>query len=142
MMTDDAGMPKIDPDQRALRVELLISRLLQAGVVTSLFCIAFGTTLSFKRHPDYRSTPSELARLTSPGAAFPHTLGEVWAGAKQFRGQAIVAVGLLILIATPVLRVAVSIIAFVYQRDWIFVGITTAVLVLLLLSFVLGRAAG
>jgi uncharacterized membrane protein len=40
--------------------------------------------------------------------------------------------GLLLLIATPVLRVAVSMLAFVYQRD----------LTLLLTSFVLGKAGG
>ena len=41
---------------------------------------------------------------------------------------------------TPVVRVAVSILAFRAQRDRTYVLITSAVLVLLLLSFVLGRA--
>jgi uncharacterized membrane protein len=50
--------------------------------------------------------------------------------------------GLLLLIATPVLRVAVSILAFVYQRDRAFVAITSIVLALLLTSFVLGRGGG
>jgi uncharacterized membrane protein len=46
------------------------------------------------------------------------------------------------LIATPVLRVAISVLAFVYQRDRTFVVITTVVLALLLTSFVLGRGGG
>ena len=50
------------------------------------------------------------------------------------------AAGLLLLILTPVVRVAVSILAFRAQRDRTYVLITSAVLVLLLLSFVLGRA--
>jgi uncharacterized membrane protein len=50
--------------------------------------------------------------------------------------------GLLLLIATPVLRVAVSVLAFVYQRDRTFVIITSVVLTLLLASFVLGKAGG
>jgi uncharacterized membrane protein len=42
--------------------------------------------------------------------------------------------GLLILIATPVARVAFSLFAFSYQRDWTYVVITAMVLALLLYS--------
>jgi uncharacterized membrane protein len=129
-------------DARVRRVELVISRLLRIGVVTSLLIVTWGTVISFVRHPDYTSVPSELQRLTRPGAAFPHTLGDVWRGLKQGRGQAIVTAGLLLLIATPVLRVAVSILGFVYERDRTFVAITATVLMLLLLSFLLGKAGG
>jgi len=48
-------------------------------------------------------------------------------------------VGLLLLIATPVMRAAVSIFAFVYQHDRTFVIITSVVLAILLLSFALGH---
>jgi len=44
----------------------------------------------------------------------------------------------MLLIATPVARVAVSVVVFLLQRDWIFVGITLVVLAVLLLSFWLG----
>ncbi len=47
-------------------------------------------------------------------------------------GLAVIRFGLLILIATPVARVAVSIIAFGLERDWIYVGITALVLAILL----------
>jgi len=63
-----------------------------------------------------------------------------WAGVRALRGRAIVILGLLLLIATPVVRVAVSIFAFIYQGDRIFTLITAVVLCLLLLSFVLGKA--
>lgn len=39
--------------------------------------------------------------------------------------------GLLILMATPILRVTVSLVAYVRMRDWFFVGTTVAVFVLL-----------
>jgi len=70
------------------------------------------------------------------------TTGTVWEGVLHLRGSSIVTAGLLLLIATPVLRVAVSIFAFVYQKDWTFVIITTVVLALLLLSFWLGKGGG
>jgi uncharacterized membrane protein len=50
--------------------------------------------------------------------------------------------GLLLLIATPVMRVAFSVLVFVYQHDRVFVVITSIVLTLLLVSFVLGRGGG
>jgi uncharacterized membrane protein len=127
---------------RAGRVERVISTLLRCGVISSLVIIVLGTLLSFAHHRDYASSPLELARLTRPGAAFPHTLAEVADGARRLRGQAITTIGLLVLLATPVARVAVSILAFLYERDRVFVVLTATVLLLLLLSFVLGRAGG
>ena len=50
--------------------------------------------------------------------------------------------GLILLIATPVARVAVSVLVFVVERDGAFVLITLFVLILLLLSFLLGKAGG
>jgi uncharacterized membrane protein YfcA len=50
---------------------------------------------------------------------------------------------LLILLATPVIRVAVSIVAFALERDWLYVGITLLVLALLLTSILaLGNIFG
>jgi uncharacterized membrane protein len=127
---------------RVRRVELAISALLRVGVIVSLAIIVAGTILSFVHHPTYVSSAAELARLTKPGAAFPHTLAQVLAGLREGRGQAVVVLGLLVLIATPVARVAVSILGFFYQRDRAFVIFTSVVLALLLLSFWLGRVEG
>lgn len=104
--------------------------------------VVAGVLISFLHHPSYVSSPSELQRLTQPGAAFPHTVRAVISGLRDLQGRAVVMVGLLLLIATPVLRVAVSIFIFVYERDWVFVAITSIVLLLLLTSFLLGKAGG
>jgi uncharacterized membrane protein len=45
-------------------------------------------------------------------------------------------VGLLVLLATPVARVAASIGGYCLERDWLFVGLTTIVLVELGLSVI------
>jgi uncharacterized membrane protein len=120
------------------QIEVLISRLLRAGVVISLATLAAGLLLMFIHHPGYLRSAVDLQRLTSPGAAFPRTLREVADGLLAMRGQAVVVVGLLLLIATPIMRVAVSIAGFVLQRDRAFVVITSVVLALLLVSFLLG----
>jgi uncharacterized membrane protein len=126
-------------DERVRKVELAISALLRIGVLTSLLVVLAGTALTFVHHPHYLSSRHDLGPLTKPGAVFPHSLPSLIHGLEQGQGRAIVMAGLLLLIATPVLRVAVSVLAFVYQRDRTFVVITTVVLALLLTSFALGR---
>jgi len=122
------------------RVEIVISTMLRAGVITSVAIIYIGMAVSFVRHPSYANDPQRLTQLTSQDAPFPHSLRDVFSGVMSFRGQAIMALGLLILIATPVLRVAISIVGFVVQKDRVFVAITCTVLALLMLSFLLGHA--
>ncbi len=119
--------------------EIVISHLLRIGVTTSMVVILVGLVLMFVHHPSYVHMGPDLARLTSPGAAFPRTLDEVAAGLRTLRGQAVVAFGLILLISTPILRVAASIVAFAIERDLVYVLITTTVLVVLLTSFLLGR---
>ena len=128
-----------DWERRVEKVETIISYTLRAGVIISILVVVAGTIISFVHHTDYLTSTDQLKRLTRPGAAFPHTLAELAAGLAAFRGQAIVGTGLLLLIATPVARVAISIVAFLFQRDRTFVIITSTVLTLLLLSFFLGR---
>ena len=141
-MTDVRNSLNYEPapvDQKVRKVELLISRLLRTGVVTSLTVIILGTILTFIHHPSFTNSPKDLARLTKPGAAFPRSLKQVVQGARSLEGRAVVVAGLLLLILTPVLRVAVSIGAFVFEEDPVFVLITSIVLALLVASFFLGR---
>jgi len=127
----------------AARIELLISTLLRIGVTLSLSIVVLGTIVTFIHHSDYRTNPGVLPTLTQPEkATFPHTLHAVVTGLAAFTGQSLVILGLILLIATPILRVAISIFIFLHDHDRIFVYITSLVLALLLLSFVLGKAGG
>ena len=126
-------------DRRVVRVEIVISWVLRVGVVTSLAIVVAGLVLIFVHHPELLTSTTRLHDLTQRGAVFPHTLSDVFQGLIRTRGEATVAFGLLLLILTPVTRVAVSILAFLYQRDRVFTFITLTVLIILLMSFVIGR---
>jgi uncharacterized membrane protein len=128
--------------ERAGRTEVMISALLRSGVITSLAIVVAGTILSFVHHPDYLRSPAAYARLTAPPASPFRTLGDVVDGLRHARGQALVELGLLVLIATPVLRVGASIGLFAIQRNRVFVATTSLVFTLLVTSFLLGRASG
>jgi uncharacterized membrane protein len=123
-------------------VEIVISTLLRVGVIVSLAIVVAGLVLSFAHHREYWSSPSMLKQITTPGRIVPHSIGDVVKGLGQLKGEAVIAMGLLLLIATPVLRVAVSIAVFLIERDWIFVVVTVLVLAMLILSFFLGRVEG
>jgi len=49
-------------------------------------------------------------------------------------GRGIIQLGLLLLIATPIARVAFSVFGFAEERDWMYVGFTLIVLLILLYS--------
>lgn len=119
----------------------LISRLLRTGVAVSALLVVSGMILVFHHHPDYRSSKDELRALTSASTPYPHTIPDVLRSVRDGRGQGIAMLGLLLLIATPVARVAVSIVLFAIERDWQYVIITMLVLALLVLSFVLGAVS-
>src|SRR5439155_13840744 len=110
MAMSPADQPQVpicnEPDPKLFRIESLISTLLRVGVILSLSIVVAGILLTFFRHPEYRDSADELNRLTQPGAAFPHTLRAVAEGMAEGHGQAFVMLGLILLIATPIVRVA------------------------------------
>ena len=74
-----------------------------------------------------------------PGATDPTDFSGLLAGLGALRPIAIAQAGLLVLIATPVIRVGVSLVAFAIERDRLYVALTSVVLALLLVSLVLVR---
>jgi uncharacterized membrane protein YfcA/uncharacterized membrane protein len=103
----------------------IIGWVLQGGVILSAAVIIFGIFLE-----SLQPNKFEPQKLQS----FPQTFSQVWAGLLILRPQAVIALGLLLLIATPVVRVAISIVAFAVERDRRFVIITSLVLLILLFS--------
>ena len=121
-------------------VEVMLVVLLRVCVWLSLAVMAFGMVVSFIHHPYYLSSADPLAYLKGNDRTFIASIGELITGLRDFRGQSIVVLGLLMLIATPVLRVAVSLAEFAREKDWSYVLITSIVLIVLLISFMLGKA--
>lgn len=128
-------------EREQVPVETLIGWVLRAGVVISVSIIVIGLALTFFHHPEYVSSEEALRQLIDPERRQLDSRAGVWRGLLQQRGQAIVMLGLLLLIATPVMRVAASIFIFARERDRLYVAITTLVLLLLLTSFFLGAHA-
>ncbi|HEX8994617.1 MAG TPA: TSUP family transporter [Ktedonobacterales bacterium] len=125
----------LDQRRRSLvrQSEIVISNVLRGGVLLSAGVILIGSLLYYLR------PAAERAGY----ATYPHTLGQVATAVATGNPEGIITLGLLILLATPVLRVAVSIVAFALERDWLYTGVTLLVLALLLASILaLGQIFG
>jgi uncharacterized membrane protein len=133
--------PEQTPDQTAQvvpvspprdeRMDLLISYVLRGGVLLSAGLLILGALLY--------GVSALRGSAPASSATFPHSLSEVFSGLARGDPLAVLALGLLVLLLTPVARVLISIFAFARERDWLYVGITTLVLLILLASFLLGR---
>jgi uncharacterized membrane protein len=103
---------------------------LRSGVLLAAAIVLIGGIGNLLQHgstaPSYRPFHGEPAQYTSAPAIVHAALHGDWLGWIQL--------GLLVLIATPVARVALAVGAFASERDWIYVGITLLVLGVLLYS--------
>ena len=118
-----------EPDQRLRQAELIISHVLRGGVVASAGIIAIGVLRFYL----------QMAFTGHDTLSYPHTLPTVIEQLTRGEPLAIVMLGLLVLLLTPILRVAISIVVFALERDWLYTVITLLVLLILLVSLLLGR---
>ena len=121
-------------DQTEQRMDEIMGRLLRTGVILAAVFVLTGGVVYVVRHPepvtDYRVFQGEPEELrTVPGIIHE---------ALALHGRGLIQLGLLILIATPIARVAFSVVAFLYQRDWTYVVVTLVVLGLLVYSLLGG----
>jgi len=115
-------------------VEQLVGRVLQVGVLVAAVTVLAGASLMLARG----GTAPDVFRTFRPEASALRTVGGIVRGARALDGGAVVQLGLVLLVATPVARVALTLVAFLLQRDRLYVVLTAVVLGLLLFGLVHG----
>jgi uncharacterized membrane protein len=132
--------------EKVLRAEMLISWVLAIGVGLSggIAGVGLVSRLLDLGTPSAQSSQSLIGELMSggeiPGLHPVAAPGELLRGTLHWQPDILITLGLLLLIALPILRVAMTVIIFLHERDWPFVGITLVVLTVLLSGIFLGRA--
>lgn len=126
-------------EEKVRKVELAISLVLRIGVVVSVVVIASGLGLMFAHHGAYLPIRGHFSykELTSKSTPFPHSFSSLGSSIAHGDGRGIVVLGVLILILTPILRVAVGVLSFVYEKDPPMALVTLFVLIVLVGSFFL-----
>ncbi|WP_188552902.1 DUF1634 domain-containing protein [Edaphobacter dinghuensis] len=112
------------------RMEIIMGRLLQAGVLLASTVVLAGGVLYVRRHfgssVDYRTFAGEPANLRSISGLF-----------RLLRAgdpAAVIQLGAILLIATPVARVVFAVVGFALERDRFYVAVSLIVLAVLAAS--------
>jgi uncharacterized membrane protein len=118
-------------------LELILGNLLRSGVLLSAAVVFAGACVYLAHHAHepanyrvFRGEPTDFR--TIPGVVH---------SAMHGRGQGLIQLGLLLLIATPIARVSFSVVGFAIERDRLYVVFTLIVLAVLLFSL-LGSGMG
>lgn len=116
------------------KLEQVVSVLLRTGVLLSGAIVLIGGIYYLLRHAgevtDYRAFHGQ--------PAIDRSVSAIVLGAISLRPRSIIQLGILLLIATPIVRVAFSLVGFAFEGDRKYVAITAIVLTVLLYSLIAG----
>ncbi len=118
------------PEWNDRRIEIIIGTLLKWGVMLAAAVVMTGGLLFLSKHGGEHLNYHIFQGAKSPLRSFEGILN----GVKHFERKAIIQLGLVMLILTPIARVALSIFAFFKERDWLYVVISSIVFIFLLIS--------
>lgn len=117
------------------RIETWVGVMLRTGVLIAAAVVLTGGVLYLAQNrgprPDYTHFHGEPARLLS--------LSGIGHGVMMLDARSIIMLGLLLLIATPVARVGMCIVGFLFERDRMYVTVSSVVLVILMYSLFFHR---
>lgn len=112
------------------QVDQLLGNLLRIGVIVATIVAVIGGVLLLVQ----RGLAPASGHVFSGEPPELRSVGGILRGAAALHPDAIVQLGLVLLIATPVARVAMSLVAFILQRDRVYVVVTLVVLAVLIFS--------
>lgn len=128
------GEPASGSDFDDARMEQVMGRLLQSGVLLAAGVVLAGGVLYLLAHAgertNYRVFVARPVGLRHPVALFR--------GIASGNASAIIQLGILLLVATPIGRVVFAVIAFVRERDRLYIAVSLTVLGVLLFGMLRG----
>ena len=114
------------------RIENIIGNMLRAGVILAAAVVLAGGVLYVAKFGHQQPQYGVFAFHGEPSDL--RSVSQIFEQAISLHARGLIQLGLLILIATPVARVAFSVIAFAAERDWLYVLVTLIVLAVLVYS--------
>jgi uncharacterized membrane protein len=117
-------------------MQAVIGWVLRIGVIVSISIVFFGGVIFLYRHGHEVADHHKFVGIPD----FIQSFGGIMHGIITFRGQAIIQLGIILLIATPILRVIFSTIGFVLEKDKLYIFISLLVLFIIFISMISGHA--
>lgn len=116
-------------------IQTIIGWVLRVGVFLSIaVCICGAAVYLFAHGHDI----AHYGRFNGVPASIQ--AGELIKSIAALKGRAIIQTGIILLIATPIMRVLFSAIGFAAERDYLYTGITILVLLIIFISMLSGHA--
>ena len=112
----------------------IIGNILRYGVILSGMVVLLGVARLVYVSGSADASSYLVYYPTIPHDAFTVSVSALLSGLALFNAFSIVELGVIILIATPVSRVLISVFLFAVERDKLYVLVTAVVLTLLLFS--------
>lgn len=124
------------PLQSQHDIQQLIGNTLRIGVCLACVIALIGGALYLFQHggepmKDYTSFP--IAEESAHFDAYT-TLGGIFDGVRHFTAVGWIQLGVIVLLLTPIMRVALSLVDFLRERDWLYAVITAIVLAVIILN--------
>jgi uncharacterized membrane protein len=114
------------------KLEKIVAWLLITGVALSALVVLVGAVGFLSNHGNEPADYHVFCGAPQQDRSVKGVLGA--AGPSDWR--AVIQLGLVLLILTPIARVAFSLVGFVLERDWTYTALTTLVLAILIYSFI------
>ncbi|QKR00342.1 DUF1634 domain-containing protein [Metallosphaera tengchongensis] len=117
-----------------MEIEDVISYSLIIGVVLSIALVVAGVALLFVHGGGQGLTISQIGSVKSPVNTSTTTPTKVFSGIPKLDGLSFIYLGLMVLIATPVIRVALLVADFMKNKDVLYTVISAVVLINILIA--------
>ncbi|WP_298299303.1 DUF1634 domain-containing protein [Hydrotalea sp.] len=115
-------------------LEYAMGNLLRLGVIISSAIVAIGGIIYLYKHgmhlPEYATFIGNKSMFNS--------VSKIITGLKEWKGQAIIQLGILVLIFTPIARITFSFIGFLIEKDLLYMLLTLIVLAIITFSLLAG----
>ncbi|MGH9587294.1 MAG: DUF1634 domain-containing protein [Acidobacteriaceae bacterium] len=112
------------------KLDIAIGRTMQAGVLLAALIVLIGGIMYLLHaggpRPDYSHFRGVPEHLRTPGG--------IWSGIMRGDSQSVIQLGLLVLIATPVVRVVLAGAGFLLERDRLYFWVSAIVFAVLCYS--------
>lgn len=117
-----------DKKSETAQLEVLMAKILRFGILLSVFLMLLGLGLYLIQNKTFE----EIKSLTTF-----HVMDYVL-GHSLFDGVTLMLFGVFVLILTPIFRVISTFLAFIHQKDRLYIGFTGLVIVIIILSIIMG----
>lgn len=117
-----------------MHIEKAIAFTLRAGVALCSIFVMIGVFLLFLNGGGGGISIEQIAASNSNVNSSTFSFGQIVSGLLHPDGISFILMGIIILIATPIVRVLLSTVGFFFERNWLYVAITLIVFIDLMVA--------